>query len=102
MKNISKPELARNILVELLAILDSQGETNWRRGIKSAIAEITSNIDTDSAIGFDNARSIYNTMTAGGRGFSEYFIWLDNEDERIKKNNTLDNLRSRIWTIFNA
>jgi hypothetical protein len=86
---------------ELLAILDGQKDGNWSRGIKAATREL---IDLNAAVsqdGLDSARSIYNTMTACGRGFSEYFIWSDNEDERIKINKRLDDLRIKIWKILN-
>jgi type I site-specific restriction-modification system R (restriction) subunit len=89
------------LLIELLSILEAQNDRNWSRGIKAAVQEFVDSNGSDTATGFENARSIYNTMTAGGRGFSEYFIWNDNEEERIQANKRLDDLRARIWKMFN-
>lgn len=89
------------LLNKLLAILEDQKERNWSQGLKAAAQEL---IDVNGSIteaGLENSRSIYNTMTAGGRGFSEYFIWCDNEDERIQINKKLDDLRLKIWKMFN-
>lgn len=101
MTTIEQAEAVRKSLIELLAILDAEGEGNWRRGIKAAVSELTDAAGAINLVGFDNARSIYNTMTAGGRGFSEYFIWVADEEQRLKKNRVLDDLRLRIWTLFN-
>lgn len=101
MPTIAEIKAVRQSLLELLAILDSERETNWRRGIKAALSELSDENGAVDSGGFDNARSIYNTMTVGGRGFSEYSIWVADEDERLKINRALDELRSRVWTIFN-
>lgn len=90
----------RQLLVELHTLLDSEGESNWRRGIDAAIGELTNENGGLDEKGFDRARSIYNTMTAGGRGFAEYYVWKDDEDQRIAANKKLDELRSKIWSAF--
>ena len=101
MTTFKKAEEAFYSLTNLLTLLESQQEKNWSRGIKAAIGELV-NIDGKIITsGFDNARSIYNTMTSGGRGFSEYFVWMDDEDMRIKINQDLDAFRIKIWEIFN-
>jgi|GEM_PF-2328103 len=91
---------ARRLLIQLCALLDKEGETNWRRGIEAAIGELSNaNGDVDPG-GFDGARSIYKTMTAGGRGFSEYYIQRSSEKARLEANEILDNLRSGLWAAF--
>lgn len=100
MKN-NKSEAAYNVLAEILKILDVENESNWRDGIKAAMSEL---IGADGWIGqggFERARSIYNAMTSGGRGFSEYYILSNNENEKIDVNNALDKARENIWRIFN-
>lgn len=94
-------EEVRALLFELLAILEMQNERNWSRGIKAVTQELDDLEGRSTTSGFENARSIYKTMTAGGRGFAEYFIWSDNEDERIQVNKRLDDLRTKIWKLFN-
>jgi hypothetical protein len=98
---IVKSEEAYNVLAEILKILDVQNESNWRDGIKAAMGELVDAGDGINQDGFERARSIYNAMTRGGRGFSEYYILSNNEDERIDANNILDKARENIWSIFN-
>jgi hypothetical protein len=92
--------LVVQLLSELRALLVSQGEANWLRGINAALAELTFADGELNAGGFGNARSIYRTMTAGGRGFSDYFVWSEDEAKRLKENQRLDELRSELWKAF--
>ena len=95
-------EKARLLLLELNSILKERGEVNWIRGIKAAIDELTSEDGTLNETGFENAKSIYKTMNEGGRGFAEYFVWLEDENKRIAANQKLDNLRIKLWEIFDV
>ncbi|WP_394663885.1 hypothetical protein [uncultured Sphingomonas sp.] len=81
-------ERARNILV-------AQGDGNWIRGIENALAEW-------DAGNHDQARSIYRSMVAGGRGFAEYNIWIDDYDQRIAANYELDAIREELWRAING
>ena len=63
---------ALHLLHELLALLEREGETNWRRGICAAVAHLSDDEGAVSSQGFEEARSIYRSMTQGGRGFAEY------------------------------
>ena len=96
-----KAKKAYLLLEELLTILEEGGEENWFRGIKAASQELVDSSGFVAEAKFDDARSIYNTMTAGGRGFSEFFFWNDDEDKRISIIRKLDNLRRQIWKTFN-
>ena len=98
--SITKAAEARQLLVDLRQILVDQGEANWRRGIEAAIGELSNSDGSLNASGFGAARSIYNTMMAGGRGFAEYYISKASEDERIAANDVLDDLRSKTWSVF--
>jgi hypothetical protein len=97
-----RAEEVRALLNELLALLREQNEMNWSRGIRAATQELLGPGGVTNEDGLDNARSIYNTMVAGGRGFSEYSVWSENEDERIDANKRIDDLRCRIWNTFNS
>jgi len=101
MISLSQAEEAFHLLSELLVVLDSQRERNWSSGIKGAIAELLDAGGKIDPAGFENARSIYNTMTKDGRGFSEYYIHKDDFDERINANQKLDDLKGKIWRVFN-
>ena len=90
----------RHLLLELRSLLKEHRELNWIRGIEAAIGELTLDDGTINESGIDHARSIYKTMNEGGRGFAEYFVWLDKEDERIAANRNLDSLRISLWSAI--
>ena len=92
--------LVAQLLSELHALLVSQSEANWLRGINAALDQLTSADGGLNAGGFSNARSIYRTMTAGGGGFSQYFVWSEDEAKRLRENQRLDELRSKLWKAF--
>lgn len=73
----------------------AQGDRNWIRGIENALAEW-------DAGNHDQARSIYRSMVAGGRGFAEYNIWTDDYDQRIAANYELDAIREELWRAING
>lgn len=89
---------AEALLSNLYAILAEQSERNWIRGVSAALTELSSH----SAEGFENAKSIYRGMVAGGRGFSEYFFWEDDEEARLASNKSIDQIRSQLWSIFGS
>jgi len=88
------------LLEEVESILKGKNERNWIRGIRAALAELRQPAGGVNFNGFENARSIYLTMTADGRGFSEYFIWDDDESVRLLSNAKLDRIRERLWSLF--
>jgi len=77
-KSEKNVELVQELLIELLGILD----------------------EGNGVDGFENAKSIYNTMTSGGGGFAEYFIWNSDETKRINLNRRLDEIRDKLWDEF--
>lgn len=99
-QSMKNPERARDLLESLLALLSEQGEQNWSRGVSAALLELTDSHGNLNPAGFDNAASIYLNMTSGGRGFAEYFVWSPDDDERIRANQKLDELRDSLWEVF--
>ncbi len=97
---VNNSQRAQSLLASLLNLLSEQGEQNWRRGVSAALLELTDSEGGLNPAGFDRAASIYRSMTAGGRGFAEYFVWSPNDDERISANQKLDELRDELWEIF--
>lgn len=91
---------ARQLLSELYDFLNAHHEKNWIRGIRAALIELSGPDDALNAAGFESARSIYNSMIQGGRGFSEYFVWNPDAVQRSAANKTLDDLRERLWNLF--
>lgn len=77
-------------------IMDSEGETNWIRGIRSAIAagEALHENPEDT---FHKMSLIYRAMHGGSGSFSDYFIWRDDFDERSRANKELTEVSERLW-----
>ena len=99
--NRNQVEEVRILLKQLLALLEGEKEGNWSRGIRAACQELINSEGCITEAEFENARSIYNTIMAGGRGFAEYYIWVEDEEERIRRNKAPEELRRKIWEIFN-
>jgi hypothetical protein len=101
MENLQeKIERVRGLLEELIELLNRENEQNWIRGVNAAyrkVVEIDAPLDEKD---FDNARSVFLSMTAGGRGFSEYYISSEDQNEQIRRNIPLDNLRKKLWEEF--
>lgn len=98
MMKIEQAARAEALFAKLHRILSEQGETNWIRGVSAAQSELSSH----SEAGFENTKSIYRTMVEGGRGFSEYFFWNDDEEARIASNKSIDEIRDELWAIFGS
>lgn len=93
---------AYDLLIRMLAILRSQNERNWIRGIKATLAHLTDEDGNLDPTEFHLARSTYRTMTIGGRNFSEYCVYLDNKTEHERINREIEDLQARLWTVFDA
>ena len=86
---------ARELFRELLDILTAEGESNWRKGVQGALSALDGPVELADSSGFEAARSIYRTMTQGGRGLSEFYARSFSENAR------LDEIRRQLWDIFN-
>jgi hypothetical protein len=81
----SQTQTARRLLSDLKDVLTKHEERSWLPGFEAAIKELDRGDE-----GFGDARSIYKTMVAGGRGLSEVYIWRENELERRRENEVID------------
>lgn len=84
------------VLRELDNILDNENESNWSKGIKSALLYVKSGTEEDYFL----ARSVYKTMCNGGAGFMEYYIKRDDFREQETANAKLDSARDKLWDLF--
>lgn len=80
---------------DLRDFLVQHGERNWLPGLEAAIGELDRGDE-----GFGDARSIYKTMTVGGRGLSEVYVWHEDELERLRENKIIDQMREQLWKVF--
>ena len=92
MKNIDT-ETAMHLLERAIAILQQNGEKNWQPGLKETWLFLEDN-------NFNDAKYTYGFITAGGRGFSEYYIWDEDYSERVKKNKELGEIRQKLAIFF--
>ena len=85
---------------ELRKLLDAEGETNWIRGVKSAIASLKCD-DNDSAkeAALKDACSVFESMHGGAGSFSDFCIWRDDFDERKRANEVFSRLCDEIWQV---
>ena len=93
MTTAKHPTEALQFLLELEAYLQAQGDRNWIRGIAAARQSLESGNAAD-------AKSIYKTMCAGNGSFSDYNIYHDDPDTRVRLNAPLERLRSQIWEVL--
>lgn len=50
---------------------------------------------------FYSACDTWKTMDKGNGSFSEYFIWRDDFDERVRLNKIYQKIKDNIWNIVN-
>src|SRR4051794_22432767 len=72
---------ARVLLAELSALLRTEGENHFIRGINAALRSLD-----DPEGGFAEARSVYRTMTVGRGPFSDYYIHRTDWADRVRAN----------------
>jgi len=82
---------------ELSEILENDNEENWIRRIQECLSILQSKEEINDRKKLSEVKSIYYSINAGYSGFSEYFIWREDFDERIKANERLDEIRDEIW-----
>ncbi len=99
--------LSEELLIEfkkLRNILISEKENNWIRGIESIIEKLEWSIDNkceDPDHFFYSSCDTWKTMDKGNGSFSDYYIWRDDFDERVRLNKTFQKIKDNIWGIVN-
>lgn len=88
------------LYTELIEIMEKDQENNWIRGINACLSILKAKDNRSAKIKLSEVKSIYHTMHAGYGSFSEYFIWREDFDERVKANKRLDEIRDEIWNIL--
>jgi hypothetical protein len=102
MDNRTKASNLLALFKTLRAILVAEGEGNWLRGIDLIIDALTppqsGERDFEEALRY--AESTYKSMLGGSGSFSEFYIWRDDFDERVKENDMLEKIKNDIWDTF--
>lgn len=99
-------EMAQKLLIEFMNlknILINDGERNWIRGVLSIIEKLRISIDSqgvESASYFKDACDTWRLIYGGNGSFSDYHLWHDDYNERVKRNIPLDSIKSNIAKIL--
>ncbi|PHM71830.1 hypothetical protein [Xenorhabdus kozodoii] len=104
MDSIERSEKLRALFFSLWEIMRDNGGGNWIRGIENIIALLTPPTYggvNDARAAIEDARHAYSSMFRGYGGFSEYFIWRDDFNERVKANDALDKIKNDINEMLN-
>ncbi len=95
----------RELLQELREILINEGERNWLRGVDLCLRHLS---DVDSASDailrerLGDVALTYRTMVGGYGSFSDFHVWREDFDERVRANLPLKRVRSDLWEIIMA
>ncbi len=110
MRNIvnSKDDLTRviGLFRKLLIILETEGgrEVNYakkelQRNVLM-IEEVLSNRTVDFDKVFDEVKASYHSMYPPHGGLTDFFVWRDDFEERVKANQPLDNVKNELKEIL--
>ena len=101
-------EIAQKLLIEFLNlknILINDGECNWIRGVLSIIEKLRISIHSqgvESATYCKEACDAWRLMFSGNGSFSDYHLWHDDYNERVKRNIPLDSIKCNIAKILDS
>lgn len=90
-------EEIRDILAELRSLMETEKATRHLPGIVQA-AICAEQADGDPAM-LRSLKSIVRTMAGGSGSFQDLVIWRDDDDERIRINDRLEELRLRLFHL---
>lgn len=87
---------------KLKEILIRENESNWIRGIDAIIENIEWSVNEKCDAQyyyFVSSCDTWKTMDKGNGSFSDYYIWRDDLDERVRLNMILEEIKDKIWDI---
>jgi len=102
---MSNQEKARGLLTLfdcLREILLAEGEGSRLRGINLICNALTPPFAGEDSIegALRYAEATYKSMLGGSGSFSDFYIWRDDFDDRVKVNNRLEQIKGDIWDTF--
>jgi len=95
-------EHLRMLFLKLHAIMLAEREKNWIRGIENIVA-VLGEAEADTSVAaarIAEANHCFRTMNAGNGSFSDFHVWRENFDERLKANQELSKIVESIWREF--
>jgi hypothetical protein len=85
--------------LDRLVELEGYAATPWLLRIRTALDYLL-DVETDDLEAVRRARRIFLDMHAGGRNFSDFFLWREDDAGRRRANQDLENAKSRIWALI--
>jgi hypothetical protein len=102
---INKTETLKRSYINLLEILEKHGrgeidiQIRQVRHILDFLINISSKEDEEEII--SEVRKMHESLFPPRGGLSDFFIWSNDYDERIRLNEPLENVRKEIYNILN-
>lgn len=94
-------EALKKLFTELRDYLELQNDNsilNIRKLVNNTVAVLESN-ESDS-VKSEYVLDAYRTLYTGRAGLTEYYIWDNDYDNRIKLNEPLERIRDDLWEIM--
>ena len=102
MSDLYKLARLADLFTQIRDILIQENESNWIRGINSILNQINyslaSNEEAKSTI-----RDIYysySLMNRGNGSFSDFYIWIEDFDQRVVENNKFIEIKDEIGSLI--
>lgn len=94
-------EELRQLFTELLAIVEKYGDSECKmpkRILKEILYDLEEDVsDTDK---FSLVKRNYNSLFFPRSPLSEFYIWSDDYDERVKLNAPYKRIKDRLWELL--
>lgn len=91
-----------DLLGDLRQILVEEHGTNWVRGVDACLDQLPKTHSAGKAdllAQLQIVASTYRSMMRGYGSFSDFFIWREDFEERVRANERLDRIRQELWKI---
>lgn len=102
MKDMLKKEKINLILTEIINILKNEEESNWLRAfenMKQEVSILEKNQTSEEAI--FHVKDIFESIYKGNGSFSDFSIWRDNAEERIRLNREFEKKIHKLVELIN-
>lgn len=91
----------RLLFEELKEILKAENGENWLPGVDAVLERLDFTSKAPPKVDvIQEVISIFRTMNSGQGGFSDFFLWRDDFEERVAANAHFKGLKSKIWAIL--
>jgi hypothetical protein len=103
-QQVASAQRLKASFLRLHAIMVTEQERSSIRGVIHILAVLAEAEINPSLAGerVAEARDFYRSMAAAKGPFSEFYVWRDDFEQRVKENRELDAIKESIWQEFEA